>query len=85
MFKMDVIQNVKLVTDDKYKRLLDYAFLLKCFRFGYVGIPVVNAWFIAHSTKKDISAGSNDDYKLKYSMVYRDFILPLIKDQEKNT
>ena len=80
MFRSDVIEKVGLVTDDKYKRLLDYAFLLKCFAGGYMGVPEPNAWFIAHSTKNDISAGSQDDYKLKYMRVYEDFIKPLIKN-----
>lgn len=79
MFKSSTIENVGLVTNDKYKRLLDWAFLIKCFREGYVGIPEPNAWFIAHSTEKDISAGSNDDYKLKYIRVFKDFIEPLFK------
>ena len=80
MFKSSVIEKVGLVTDDKYKRLLDYAFLLKCFGAGYVGIPEPKAWFIAHSTKDDISAGSQEDYRLKYMKVYEDFIRPLTKN-----
>ena len=77
LFRSNVIEQVGLVTDNKYKRLLDYAFLLKCFKIGYVGIPEHNAWFIAHSTKDDISAGSQEDYKEKYMRVYEDFIKPL--------
>lgn len=80
MFKSHVIEKVGLVTDDQYKRLLDYAFLLKCFRMGFIGIPEPNAYFIAHSTKNDISAGSNDDYRLKYKRVFDDFIKPLLKN-----
>lgn len=77
MFKSDVINEVGLVIDDKYKRLLDYAFLLKCFKMGYIGLAEPNAWFIAHSTEKDVSAGSQDDYSLKYKRVFDDFIKPL--------
>jgi len=80
LFRSTVIEKVKLVTDNKYKRLLDYAFLLKCFANGYIGVPEPNAYFIAHSTKNDISAGSNDDYHLKYMRVFKDFIKPLIKN-----
>lgn len=79
MFRSSVIEEVGLVTDDKYKRLLDYAFLLKCFKYGYIGWPEPNANFIAHSTKNDISAGDGNDYQLKYQRVYEDFIEPLIK------
>lgn len=80
LFKSSVIEQVGLVTDDKYKRLLDYAFLLKCFRMGYVGIPEPKAWFIAHSTEDDISAGSQEDYREKYMKVYEDFIQPMLKN-----
>jgi hypothetical protein len=40
-------------------------------------MPVPKAWFIAHSTKDDISAGSNEDYRVKYQRVWEDFIKPL--------
>lgn len=79
MWKKKVIEEVGLVTDDKYVRLLDYAFLLKCFGHGYVGVPEPNAYFIAHSTKDDISARSQQDYMIKYKRVYDDFIQPLLK------
>jgi hypothetical protein len=77
MFKSNVIEHVGLVTDDKYKRLLDWAFLLKCYKCGYVGLPEPKAWFIAHSTKDDISAGSQDEYREKYQRVWQDFVKPL--------
>lgn len=80
MFKSEIIEKVGLVTDDKYKRLLDYAFLLKCFRYGYIGVPEPNAHFVAHSTENDISAGSQDDYMVKFKRVYDDFIVQLIKN-----
>ena len=79
LFKSDVIEKVGLVTNDKYKRLLDWAFLLKCFSYDIIGVPEPTAWFIAHSTENDISAGSVDDYKLKYKRVYDDFIKPLFE------
>lgn len=78
MFKMNVIDKVGLVTDDKYKRLLDWAFLLKCLAKGYSGVSVENARFVAISEPGDISAGSQEDYQLKYFRVYEDFIKPLI-------
>jgi hypothetical protein len=80
LFKSSVIEQVGLVTDNKYKRLLDYAFLLKCFKMGYVGVPEPKSWFIAHSTEDDISAGSQNEYREKYLKVYRDFIEPIIKN-----
>lgn len=82
MFRMEIIKNIGLVTDDKYKRLLDWAFLIKCYSNGYIGVPVHNANFIAKSTKQDISAGDNKDYKLKYKRVYEDFIRPLLNNKK---
>jgi len=79
MFRSKVIEEVGLVTDDKYRRLLDWAFLLKCFKHGYIGIPSPSAYFIAHSTEKDISAGDANDYQKKYRRVFDDFIMPLVK------
>lgn len=83
MFRSKVIEEVGLVTNEKYKRLLDYAFLLKCFNSGFIGIPVPNASFVAKSTKNDISAGSKDDYNIKYNRVFKDFIRPLIDEAKK--
>jgi len=79
LFRSKAIEEVGLVTDDKYKRLLDWAFLLKCYAHGYVGVPEPKASFVAKSTKDDISAGSQDDYKLKHYRVHEDFVKPLIK------
>ena len=79
LFKSSVIEEVGLVTDDKYVRLLDYAFLLKLFGQNYIGIPEPMAWFVAHSTKNDISARGQEDYRIKYLAVYEDFIQPLLK------
>lgn len=83
MFKSELIEKVGLVTDDKYKRLLDYAFLLKAFKMGYVGVPVPEASFVAQSTKDDISAGSQQDYVIKYKRVFEDFIQPILDDAKK--
>jgi hypothetical protein len=77
LFRSEVIEKVGLVTDDKYKRLLDYAFLLKCYAHGYIGKNVPNANFTVQSTANDISAGNSDDYNIKYQRVYEDFIKPL--------
>lgn len=80
LFKSSVIENVGLVTNNKYKRLLDWAFLLKCYGNGFIGVPEPNAYFIAHSTKDDISAGNGNDYQLKHHRVFCDFVMPLIKN-----
>lgn len=78
MFKSDIVMDVELVMDEQYKRLLDWAFLLKLAKRGYYGTPVSSANFVAQSSAKDISAGSNEDYRLKARRVYQDFIVPLL-------
>lgn len=83
LFKMKVVEEVGLVTDDRYKRLLDWAFLLKLFAVGYWGIPVPQAKFIAISTKNDISAGSPQDYHLKRNLVIEDFVKPIMEKQKE--
>lgn len=80
MFLTEIVEHVGLVKDDKYKRLLDWAFLLKCFSMGFIGTPEPKAYFIAHSTKDDISAGNTNDYQIKAKRVYKDFILPLLNN-----
>lgn len=80
MFRSEIIEKVGLVTDEKYKRLLDYAFLLKAFKMGYLGVPVPQASFVAKSTEKDVSAGSQQDYVVKYKRVFEDFIKPIINN-----
>jgi hypothetical protein len=76
LFRSSVIEKVGLVTDDKYKRLLDYAFLLKCYFHGYIGKNVPDANFVVQSTENDVSAGNSEDYDIKYQRVYDDFIKP---------
>jgi len=80
MFKMSVIDKVGLVTDNKYKRLLDWAFLLKCASYGYHGLNVPTARFIAISEPGDVSAGGQQDYWIKHQRVYDDFIKPFVSD-----
>jgi hypothetical protein len=50
---------------------------------GYLGVPVPEANFVAKSTKSDISAGSQQDYVIKYKRVFEDFIRPIIKKVDK--
>lgn len=75
LFRTEAVQHVGLVTDNKYKRLLDWAMLLKMARAGYHGINVPEASFIAKSEKGDISAGSREDYMKKHYLVVRDFVV----------
>lgn len=78
LFKMSVIKKVGLVTDEFYKRLLDWAFLLKCYGQGYMGLGCPEASFVAVSSTSDVSAGDNQDYAIKSKRVYNNFIKPLL-------
>lgn len=79
MFVTEYTKQVGLVKDEKYKRLLDWAFLLKLLYNGLMGVACPEASFVAMSTEKDISAGSSEDYQLKSRRVYEDFIVPIIE------
>jgi hypothetical protein len=79
LFRTTVIYEVGLVFDDQYKRLLDWAFLLKLFQHGgYYGIPCPEASFEAVSNPKSVSAGSTKDYEEKRKLIFRDFCKPLL-------
>lgn len=73
MFKSKVIKDVGLVTDEKYVRLLDWAFLLKCLNFGFIGKPSAG-FFTAWSSQNSISSRSKEDYDIKRTLVVQDFI-----------
>jgi len=79
MFYTKIARDVGLVKDDKYKRLLDWAFLLKLLYHGYIGVQVPEVSFVAMSTDSDISAGSAEDYKLKHGRIHEDFVIPILK------
>lgn len=84
LFKSEITEKIGLVTDDKYKRLLDWAFFLKLFLEGpYAGIACPKAHFVAQSTKDDISARDEEDYKLKHGRVHDDFVIPIIQKYGK--
>lgn len=81
MIKMSCLEEVGgLITDEQYKRLLDWALWLKFLQHGYSGIPCSDAYFIAYSDKEDISAGTKEDYKIKWQRVRRDFAMPVINN-----
>jgi len=81
MFLSNIVDEIGLVTDDHFKRLLDWCFLLKLFYYDYIGVPCLDASFIAHSTKDDISAGSPIDYQQKHMRVHEYFIKPILEDK----
>jgi len=74
MFITEIARTIGLVTNNKYKRLLDWAFLLKLLKAEFIGMPCPEASFIAVSNPNDISAGSHEDYKIKHQRVINDFL-----------
>ena len=79
LLKAEVVFNIGLVTDNYYKRLLDWCLWLKLFFNGFRGIPCPEASFIAVSTQNDISSRSAEDFKIKKDRVLRDFVAPIIR------
>jgi hypothetical protein len=80
MFRTSALYEVGPVTDQKYKRLLDWAFLLKLFyERGWTGVPCPEANFEAVATPNSISAGSADDYDLKRKRIIEDFCKPILE------
>ena len=80
MFKMCALDDVGLVMDDKYTRLLDWAFLLKLFlKKGWIGIPCPETSFVAVASANSISTGTNEDYHTKRLRVIQDFSKPIIR------
>jgi hypothetical protein len=79
MIKLDkLIEIGGVVKDSTYQRLLDWVLWLKFLSFGYHGILSLKGSFIAISNKGSISSRSDEDYKLKYNLVYNDFIKPML-------
>ena len=74
LFKTDYIDFVGLVTDDEMIRLLDWAFLLKMYNYGYIGLNVPVANFVAISKSGSISDGSDEDYNRKRDIVLERFV-----------
>lgn len=79
MIKVTVLDEVGgVITDNKYKRLLDWCLWLQLLSYGYYGILCRDASFVAVSDKQSISTGTEEDYKRKYELVKSDFVLPLL-------
>lgn len=79
MIKTQALSNVGwLVTDDKYKRLLDWCLWLKFLTKGYMGVPCPKASFTDISHKDSVSSGDIDDYKIKHERVQKDFVEKII-------
>jgi len=74
MFLTEELEKIEIVTDDYYKRLLDYCYFLKLLNNGYVGVPDKRGYFVAISKGDSISAGGQKDFQLKYKRVQEDFV-----------
>ena len=74
MFKIKVLEEIPLIDDDYYKRLLDWAYYLHLLNHGYIGIPYLKGYFKAVTGKESVSAQGTQDFYLKYKRVSEDFI-----------
>jgi hypothetical protein len=80
MIKIPVLDEVGgFVTDDKYKRLLDWAMWLKLLKHTYLGVPTYDVSFIAKASAESVSAQGSEDYILKHQRVYEDFVKDILK------
>lgn len=73
MFKTKVLDELPMIDDNSYKRLLDWVYYLHLLNNGYYGIPC-EGFFKAKTNINSISAGSPEDYRKKYRRVVKDFI-----------
>jgi len=81
MIKYEKLKEVGgFVTDNKYRRLLDWALWLKFLAAGYHGILCKDAYFIAISDENTVSAGTKEDYQSKYLRVKEDFVKPMLDE-----
>lgn len=79
MMKSKLLEEIGgVVTDEKYKRLLDWCLWLKFLQHGYHGVLCSKAYFEAHSDKKSVSAGDQLEYRTKYKLVVEDFVKQLM-------
>ena len=88
MFKSAVLEEIPIIDDDYYKRLLDWAYYLHLLNNGYYGIPCQIGYFVAKASADSISAGGAADYREKHRRVTEDFVSAqnlVYKDQPVNT
>jgi hypothetical protein len=75
LYRTSVIDDVGgFIVEEQYHRLSDWAMWLKIYNYGYIGTPCYDTSFIAISTEKDISAGSNEEYQITKKIVQDNFI-----------
>lgn len=75
LFLTEVLLNYPIIDDDRYKRLLDWAYYLHLLNNGFVGIPCKSGYFKAIASPDSVSAGGQEDFKLKYKRVIEDFVM----------
>ena len=76
MIKRKILDDVGgFVCDEKYERLLDWAFWLRCLYYGYKGLYIPEKKFITPLNNNNVSSRGEDDYKIKYMRVLEDFVV----------
>jgi hypothetical protein len=61
------------ITNNEGFRLLDWALWLKYLKHGYIGEPTTKTSFMAATTERSVSAGSNEEYHKKKAWVIKNF------------
>lgn len=74
MIKSSIIRYYPLITDDKYKRLLDWAYFLHLGNKGYIGKVDTRVAFKAHTKHSSVSTNDAEDYRIKHNRVISDFL-----------
>ena len=72
IFKTGILKKFEPIDDNKYQRLLDWAYYLRLLNNKYIGIPT-DGYFTALAGKNSISAGSNMEFHQKRMAVLEDF------------
>lgn len=78
LYKTSAIEEVGgFVVEDDTQRLSDWAMWFRLYSHGYIGQLCANASFVAMSSPKDLSAGSDEEYRRTEALVRERFINPI--------
>lgn len=85
MIKRESLERVGgFVIDSQYERLLDWCLWLKFAYYNLSGMMIDSKSFTTPLNKNNVSARGEEDYKVKFRRVRRDFCIPLDRKIFKN-
>ena len=73
MIKRALLKQCPFITNEKYKRLLDYAHWLSFLKKGYIG-KLSKGYFYSIMNEGNVSSGNQQDYITKLRRVHADFL-----------